>query len=120
MNRTRCRIAPVVWVWALILAGSAATRGAGEDERSRPATAASSENAPAEILFTHQLPLRLIGTDPETVHLLPIDVVFSIKASELEDPHRELRLLYQAERGDRPVPVPVSYTHLTLPTNREV
>ena len=49
-------------------------------------------------------------------------ISFSIKEDREKELKRTLTTVYEAllEKGYNPINQPVSYTHLTLPTNREV
>lgn len=54
--------------------------------------------------WKYQLPIGLTNRDSETSDLLPIDVTFAVLADEIDDPHRELRLVREVEGELQEVP----------------
>ena len=49
-----------------------------------------------------------------------VDAAFTSRLALIEGAQRSLDLQYYAIHADASTEIPVSYTHLTLPTNREV
>ncbi len=49
--------------------------------------------------WKYRLPIRLAGLTESTSRLLPIDVVFTLKAAECPNPENDIRLIYRAPDG---------------------
>lgn len=65
--------------------------------------------APDWSAWKHRLPVRLAGLTAPVSKLLPIDVMFTVKARECPDPQMEIRLLYRSPDGrEREVPFQLS------------
>jgi len=59
--------------------------------------------------WKYRLPVRLAGLTEAAARLLPIDVAFTLKASECPNPEKEIRLVYCGSDGrDREVPFQLS------------
>jgi hypothetical protein len=59
--------------------------------------------------WKHRLPVRLVGLTPAVSRLLPVDVMFTLKAAECPDPKKEIRLIYRSADGrEREVPFQLS------------
>ena len=66
---------------------------------SAPQAAAASSQSPGWSAWKHRLPVRLAGLTAPVSKLLPVDVMFTLKADECVDPLREIRLLYRSPDG---------------------
>lgn len=76
---------------------------------SRAASAAVPDAGPDWSGWKHRLPVRLAGLTASVSKLLPIDVMFTLKAADCPDPKNEIRLLYRSPEGrEREVPFQLS------------
>jgi hypothetical protein len=88
-NSLRAALTVVVLVSALNLGLGAAP----------PPPAAGSGTRPDWSAWKHRLPVRLAGLTAPVSKLLPVDVMFTLKADECSDPLREIRLLHRSPDG---------------------
>ncbi|MDD8015064.1 MAG: hypothetical protein PHX45_05180 [Acidobacteriota bacterium] len=58
--------------------------------------------------WKHRLPIVLAERDAATAGLLPIDVTFSMFASDIGDPAKEIRLVLKTPEGEKEVPFQLS------------
>ena len=58
--------------------------------------------------WKHRLPIVLTQRDASTAGLLPVDVTFSMFASEIGDPAKEIRLVLKTPAGEKEVPFQLS------------
>ncbi len=58
--------------------------------------------------WKHRLPIVLTQRNAETAGLLPVDVTFSMFASEIGDPAKEIRLVLKTDAGETEVPFQLS------------
>lgn len=58
--------------------------------------------------WKHRLPIVLTERDAATAGLLPVDVTFSMFASEIGDPAKEIRLVLKTPAGENEVPFQLS------------
>jgi hypothetical protein len=49
--------------------------------------------------WKYRLPIRLVGLTEAVSKLLPIDVMFTLKAAECPNPEKEIRLIYRSSDG---------------------
>jgi hypothetical protein len=102
-NSLRAVLTVVVFVSALNLGLGAAP----------PAAAAGSGTRPDWSAWKHRLQVRLAGLTATVSRLLPIDVMFTVKAAECPDPAQEIRLLYRSPDG-RELEVPFQLSRLRV------
>jgi hypothetical protein len=110
-----CSAAAVILAVTIIVAAPIANRAvAGVGGANVTAASGETENWAD---WKHRMPVRLDGMSADTAGLLPVDLTFSLKASEMSDPanaRREIRLIHEA--GGKMAEVPFQISRLRLIT----
>lgn len=79
----------------------------------KPAESSLPSGSEGRSAWKHRLPIRLAGLTESVSRLLPIDVTFTLKATECPNPEREIRLIYRAPDG-RELDVPFQLSRLRV------